>query len=96
MKKEYNNPFNIAQDLLLTHRQIIYGNLVETCRPYSCDYTSETLIINITRIISTLALFEQLFLLKTELLIKIKVFHSYILKTLKILCCFKSISMSVK
>jgi len=23
---------------LLTHSQIIYGNPVETCRPYSCDY----------------------------------------------------------
>jgi len=32
----------MQQDLLLTHSRIIYGNPVETCRPYPCYYTSET------------------------------------------------------
>jgi hypothetical protein len=30
---------------LPTHSRIVNGNPVETCRPYPCDYMSETLLI---------------------------------------------------
>lgn len=63
---------------MLTRSQIIYGNPVETCRPYSCYYTSQ-LFYWIHRIITDRRLNENHFNQKSR---------TFLCKTHTIICVF--------